>query len=118
MSARIAPKDAAWRTSGTDALARALLAVKTPDEMRRFLRDLLTEGEIVEFGKRWQAACMLADGVPYLEIVAATGLSSATVARVQQWRLRGEGGYRRILERTHHGHHRHTPRSSRAAGRA
>ncbi|MBI5404705.1 MAG: helix-turn-helix domain-containing protein [Candidatus Kerfeldbacteria bacterium] len=86
-------------TRSADALMRAVLSLKTMDEARRFFRDLLTPEEIAEFGRRWQAAKMLDVGAPYTEIVATTGLSSTTVARVSRWLKGPVGGYRLVLTR-------------------
>ena len=85
-----------------NSLVEALLALKNQAEMKKFLRDLLTEKEIEEFARRWQAAQMLDQKVPYSAIVKATGLSSTTVARVSQWLNKGMGGYRLLLTRLHH----------------
>lgn len=92
-----------WNNAQTKELFDALLALKNRREARKFLRDLLTAEEIVEFGKRWQAAKMLADKVPYTTIEKDTGLSSTTVARVAKWLNKGEGGYKLIMKRL--GHH-------------
>lgn len=82
-------------------MVRALLALRTQDEMRRFLRDLLTEAEIAEFSKRFMAAEMLTKKEPYSAIERATGLSSTTVARVSKWLKGREGGYRKVIGRLH-----------------
>ena len=75
------------------AAFRAVPAAKVPGP----LRDLLTPGEIAEFANRFRVAGLLADGVPYARIVAQTGASSATVARVAKF-LNGDfGGYRSAL---------------------
>lgn len=87
------------KRSDTTELYRAILCLKTEEDARRFFRDLLTENEIGEFSERWKAARMLARGKPYLEIIAETGLSSTTVARVARWVNKGTGGYRLALER-------------------
>jgi len=87
-------------------LVEAVLALETPEETRKFLRDLMTEGEIVEFSKRLRAAEMLSGKVPYATIEKETGLSSTTVARVSKWLNKGTGGYRKIITRLHHGHTR------------
>lgn len=80
----------------------AFLAIGNKDEAKRFLRDLMTEGEIQEFAKRLKAAKMLTDKTPYLIIEKETGLSSTTVARVAKW-LNGQGGgYKKILNKIHH----------------
>ncbi len=88
----------------TDDLCRAFLALRNVTEVRKFLGDLLTEEEVLEFGKRWQTARMLYQGVPYTSIVTETGLSSTTVARVSKWLQKGVGGYRLLLDRMHHSH--------------
>jgi len=91
-----------WNKPKNKQLIRALLSLRTPDEARRFLRDLLTPEEIEEFAKRFQAAEMLAEQVPYSAIEKKTGLSSTTVARVSKWLNGKEGGYRRVISRMHH----------------
>jgi TrpR-related protein YerC/YecD len=85
-----------------DELITAILALKTRGEARKFLRDLLTESELVEFGNRWKAARMLAKNVKYNEIEKETGLSSTTVARVSKWLNSGKGGYRLMLKKLNH----------------
>ena len=77
----------------------AVLRLVNQDEARLFFRDLLTEAEINEFGRRWQTAKMLDDKKPYGEIEKTTGLSSATVARISKWLHHGMGGYRLMLDR-------------------
>lgn len=69
------------------------------------MRDLMTEDEILEFAKRFQAAELLTSKVPYSVIVSDTGLSSTTVARVSKWLNGSEGGYRSVIEKLSH----HTP---------
>ncbi len=100
-----------WNNPQTKELFRAILILKTPREARRFFRDLLTEDELIEFGKRWQAARMLDVDVPYTKIVKQTGLSSRTIARISWWLEKGMGGYRLMLARLHH--HTAPPRLSR-----
>ena len=73
--------------------------LKSSAEAKDFLRDLLTEHEIVEFGQRWKAVRMLDAGTPYTEIERTTGLSSRTIARISKWLQQGRGGYGLILER-------------------
>jgi TrpR-related protein YerC/YecD len=90
---------AKWDNSKTEDLFRVILSLKDVSETRKFFRDLLTESEIIEFGKRWQAAQMLARKVSYTEIEKKTGLSSTTVARVAKWLHDGEGGYKLMLKR-------------------
>lgn len=88
-----------WNNSTTDKLFNALLSLQSEDEVRNFLRDLLTPQEIVEFGNRFKVAQMLSDGLPYSEIEKQTGMSSTTIARVSKF-LNGKfGGYQMVLNR-------------------
>jgi TrpR-related protein YerC/YecD len=99
-----------WKTTGKKRLIEAMLSLGSPDEARRFLRDLMTEGEIDEFAKRLQAAEMLSRKVPYTTIEKETGFSSTTVARVARWLNSGTGGYKRIIAKLHHHNSRQTGR--------
>jgi len=93
---------AKWDNSKTEDLMKAILALKSTKEAKKFFRDLLTEQEIIEFGKRWQVAQMLSNRIPYPLIRKETGLSPTTIARVSKWLNRGKGGYKLILQRLHH----------------
>ena len=83
----------------TKALYKAILSLKTEEECKKFLRDLLTEKEIKEFTNRWKVARMLDKKVSYEKIAKETGMSSTTIARIQKWLTNGMGGYRLILKR-------------------
>lgn len=93
-----------WDNKESQNLFNAILALQSKKEAKRFFRDLLTEAEIIEFGKRWQAAQMLNNNIPYSQIEAKTGLSSTTVARISKWLQNGMGGYKLMLARiaSHH----------------
>lgn len=88
-----------WDNQKTSELFRVILALRTLAEAKKFFRDLLTEAEILEFGRRWEAAQMLAKQMPYSKIEAKTGLSSTTVARIAKWLKKGMGGYRLMIKR-------------------
>ncbi|MCB0345141.1 MAG: hypothetical protein KDD66_08480 [Bdellovibrionales bacterium] len=81
------------------ALCKAFASLENEREARAFLRDLLTEGEMLEFGRRWKAAQMLNDNLSYRDIEAETGLSSTTIARISKWLQGGTGGYRKMLDK-------------------
>lgn len=91
-----------WNGKENIQLVKAVLALETPEETKRFLRDLMTEKEIEEFGKRLQAAAMLTEKIPYSVIERKTGLSSTTIARVSKWLNGKGGGYKTILNKLHH----------------
>jgi TrpR-related protein YerC/YecD len=52
-----------------------------------FLRDLLSEKEIIEFSKRFEVAKMLDEKKSYKEIEEKTCMSSTTIARVSKFLL-------------------------------
>lgn len=83
------------------ALCRAILQLKTEEDVRRFLTDLCTPGEIKDFGERWLIARLLAKGgMSYREISAETGASTTTVGRVARFlEQEPHHGYKAVLER-------------------
>ncbi len=91
-----------WNNKTTENLFKVILKLKNIKETKMFLRDLLTSEEIIEFGKRWQAAQMLDKNISYEKIVKETGLSSRTVARISKWLNVGAGGYKLMLKRINH----------------
>jgi TrpR-related protein YerC/YecD len=98
-----------WNDKKTDSLARAVLALRNKAEAKKFLRDLLTEDEIAEFGNRWQAARMLSQNLSYSTIRGKTGLSPRTIARISTWLKNGMGGYHLVLNRMAAHHHNSSP---------
>ena len=86
--------------AGLDDVVDAMLTMRTPDELKRFLRDLCTLSELEALAHRWQTARLVDQGVAYHEIAHRVPTSTATVTRVAQWLRHGAGGYRLALERT------------------
>src|SRR4051812_3026991 len=97
--------DMNWATKESNQLIAGILELKTSDEAKRFLRDLLTPAEIQEFANRFEAARLLSRDVQYNAISESTGLSSATIARIAKWLNGSLGGYRLILSRLANHHH-------------
>ncbi|MBI1975374.1 MAG: DNA-binding transcriptional regulator [Parcubacteria group bacterium] len=91
-----------WDNDDTTALARAFLSMRDSGEMKTFLRDLLTESEIIEFAKRFRAARSLSKSIHYSAIQEDTGLSTRTIARVKKWYKHGAGGYKLAIKRWKH----------------
>lgn len=89
------------RDPDTDALFRAVLQLRTPEECYRFFEDLCTIGELKALAQRFAVARMLADGRTYEQIAERTGASSATVSRVRRFLSYGADGYTLVLERLH-----------------
>ena len=88
-----------WQTGEMAQLCDAIFALKTPQELEWFLRDLCTIGELEAMSHRWQVARLVHKGLPYTEIAEKTGASTATVTRVAHWLNHGEGGYRIAIDR-------------------
>ena len=89
-----------WRTPDTEALIDVLLRLESTEDAERFLRDLCTLGELRDMAQRWAVARLLDGGLHYAEISQRTGASTATITRIASWLNHGEGGYRRMLDRT------------------
>lgn len=88
-----------WKTKRNKQFIDAILVLKNTNEAQCFLRDLMTEGEILEFANRLEAASLLSKDVQYNAIIESTGLSSTTIARISKWLKGSLGGYRLILNR-------------------
>ena len=80
-------------------LIRGILTLQTPEECFSFFEDLCTVSELTEMSRRLQAAKMLSDNCIYSEIAAQTGLSTATISRVNRCLKYGSDGYLTVLER-------------------
>ena len=101
-----------WNNKNTEDLLVAILALENKKEAVKFLRDLLTEKEIIEFSKRWKAAKMLNEKISYINIEKETGLSSRTIARISKWLNNGMNGYKLVLKRINN-HHNLNPSGKR-----
>ncbi len=82
-----------------DALLDAIVSCSDRDEAERLLRDLCTRRELEEMASRWAVVRQLAAGRSYRAIHEATGVSTATITRINDWLRHGTGGYRETLER-------------------
>lgn len=99
-----------WSDPIAQRFADALVSLDSNDTMRNFLRDVLTEKEIIEISARLEAARLLRTGATYTEVVSQTRLSSRTVARISDWMKNGSGGYAAVLEAAPSDiHHDHLP---------
>jgi len=95
-----------WEMETTQQFARVLARIDDGPTIQNFLRDVMTEKEIIEVSSRLEAARMLEQGKKYTEIIERTKLSSRTVARISDWIQNGCGGYKAALALldTHHDH--------------
>jgi TrpR-related protein YerC/YecD len=95
-----------WNNKPAQQIVEALVTISNEQTMKNFLRDVMTEKEIIEISSRFEAAKMLKEGKKYIEIIEKTKLSSRTVARISDWMQNGEGGYKAALRIVddHHDH--------------
>lgn len=98
--------DSVWKTDTARRFVEAVCYISEISTMQNFLRDVLTEKEIIEISSRLEAARMLRQGKKYTEIIETTKLSSRTVARISDWMQNGCGGYASALSvvAAHHDH--------------
>ncbi len=82
-----------------DQLFEAITSLETVEECYKFFEDACTIKEVLEIAQRLKAAKMLRDGVNYAEITKETGMSTATISRVNRCLEYGEGGYSMVLDR-------------------
>lgn len=87
------------RNKDVDTLFEAILSLQTVEECYAFFEDACTIKEIIEISQRLKAAKMLRDGVNYAEISKETGMSTATISRVNKCLEYGNGGYNTALDR-------------------
>ena len=87
------------RNSETDLLFEGILKLETVEECYRFFTDICTIKELQAMTQRLQVAKQLADGRNYNEVCKDTGVSSATICRVNKCLNYGDGGYRMVLQR-------------------
>lgn len=83
----------------TDRLFEAILSLKDMEACYRFFDDLCTFGEITAMTQRLQVARMLSEGRTFSQISAETGVSSATITRVNKCLSYGSGGYQQVLKK-------------------
>lgn len=91
--ARIAKKEM------SDGLYKAILTLKTPEEIYHFFQDLCTVTELRAMEQRFEVAVLLNKGMIYNDILEKTGASSATISRVNRSLAFGHGGYQVFFER-------------------
>ena len=82
-----------------DYLFEAILTLESLEDCYRFFDDLCTVKEISEMARRMCAARMLEKNTVYTEINEKTGLSTATISRINRCLKYGSDGYREVLGR-------------------
>ncbi len=99
----MANRDKTIDSEEVSELCKSFLKLRSEDEIKRFLQDILTNREIQSIASRLKAAHLLNEGTSYIEIGRLTGLSSATIAKVSEELKYGYDGYKIVLERLYKG---------------
>ena len=87
------------KSDRADMLARAFLSLESEEDCYRLFEDLFTIREVQDLSQRLEVAQLLNDKATYTEIVEKTGVSTATIGRVNRALNYGAGGYKLVLER-------------------
>lgn len=86
------------RDEAKDYLFEAILTLETLDDCYNFFDDLCTIKEVNEMAKRLCGAKMLDKNKVYTEITEKTGLSTATISRINRSLKYGSDGYSKVLK--------------------
>lgn len=87
------------RNEYTDQLFRSILELKSVEECYTYFDDLCTIKEVRDMGQRLAVAMQLRRGDSYQKTVETTGVSSATICRVNRCLGYGSGGYNMVIDR-------------------
>jgi len=82
-----------------DYLFEAILTLETVEDCYNFFDDICTIKELDEMAKRMCGAKMLDENKVYTEITEKTGLSTATISRINRCLKYGSNGYTETLRR-------------------
>lgn len=82
-----------------DTLYTAISSLNSREEVKRFLRDLLTESERVMMGRRIIIAQRLLEDKSYLEIKQELGVGMDTIIRVHRWLEDDIDGYEKVVKK-------------------
>lgn len=80
-------------------LYEGILSLQNVQECERFFTDICTIKELQALTQRLQVAKQLYEGRNYNEVCRDTGVSSATICRVNKCLNYGDGGYKTVLDR-------------------
>lgn len=82
----------------TQRLYDVISKLDNPEDVKKFFEDACTIKEILEIAQRLETAVLLDKGMSYKDISSSTGVSSATVSRVNNCLQYGDGGYKVALK--------------------
>ena len=88
-----------FKKKPSSTLYKAILSLESEEECRAFIQDLCTISELRALEQRMEVAMLLDEGHIYSSILARTGVSSATISRVNRCLRYGAGGYQSVIPR-------------------
>ena len=88
-----------YQNEATERLFQAILSLNTMEECKNFFEDACTIKELLDIAQRFEVACMLTEKKSYQQISQETGVSTATISRVNRCITYGGGGYKTAIER-------------------
>lgn len=80
-------------------LYEVLFSFKSIDELKLFLKDILTRSELRMLKRRWHIANLLSQGMDLRSVAKKSKTSTATVSRVKHILEEGNGGLKMALAR-------------------
>ncbi len=80
-------------------LYEIIFSLRDVEEMKVFLRDILTKSELRMIKRRWHIANLIYDGLDMRTVAARTEASTQTVSRIKRILEEGNGGLRVGIER-------------------
>ena len=87
------------KSEQADMLAQAFLSLESEEDCYRLFEDLFTIREVQDLAQRLEVAQLLSRKATYTEIVEKTGVSTATIGRVNRALNYGAGGYQLVLKK-------------------
>ena len=87
------------KSERADMLANAFLSLESVEDCYRLFEDLFTIREVQDLSQRLEVAQLLSSKATYTEIVEKTGVSTATIGRVNRALNYGAGGYERVIDK-------------------
>lgn len=83
----------------TENFFKSILNLESVEECKRFFEDICTIKELQDMSQRLQVAFLLNEGKSYQEVLAKTGVSTATISRVNKCLNYGSGGYKEAIDK-------------------
>lgn len=80
-----------------EKLYKAVLKLKSVDDVKDFLGDLCTQKELFQMAQRLIAAECLLKGDTYEAVIEKTDISSATLSRVSKC-VKNGNGYKKVIK--------------------